>query len=149
MGSHQAVTLSHCSPSVIPVPASPSLIAMFERSPVPGSSRSISWKRPPLISELADEAMKTMVPWNDTHEYQNLKAYLRHAEGYRRTGLDLAKSGDIEAAFVKLAQAATLIVERIPTHSHYATFLSSTQRHNLSLVSRFLKCNKGCLYRSF
>lgn len=44
-------------------------------------------------------------------------------------------AGDLEAAFVEFAKAATIILEKLPTHKEYYTLLSPTQRHNLGIVS--------------
>ncbi|KAJ2916231.1 hypothetical protein MD484_g4194, partial [Candolleomyces efflorescens] len=62
-----------------------------------------------------------------------LKDYLRIAEKYRREGKELAKQGDLEAAFVLLAKAATLVLERLPKHRDYTSLLNDEQQNNLAL----------------
>ena len=63
-----------------------------------------------------------------------LKDYLRIAEKYRKEGKELAKQGDLEAAFVLLAKAATLVLEKLPKHRDYYTLLNDEQQNNLALV---------------
>jgi len=86
-------------------------------------------KRPASIAELADKAMLDL--WDDSKEF---KHYLRVAERYRREGKECAKRGDLESAFVELARAATLVLEKLPLHREYNTVLNANQRHNLALV---------------
>jgi hypothetical protein len=59
---------------------------------------------------------------------------LRSAERHRKAGKEYAKGGDLEAAFVEFAKAATLVLEKLPTHKDYLTVLTAEQRHNLGLV---------------
>ena len=40
----------------------------------------------------------------------------------------------MENAFVELAKAATLVLERLPEHPDYIAKLKPNQRHNLGLV---------------
>lgn len=87
--------------------------------------------RPPTISELAEEALEEL-EWD---ENRDLKQTLRITEKTWKEARELHQSGRLEKAFVVLARAATLILEKIPTHKHYSTLLNSTQRHNLALVS--------------
>lgn len=91
--------------------------------------RSISPKRPSSIAELADRAKAVL--WDDSKDF---KYYLRLAENHRNEGKELAKRGDLEGAFVELARAATLVLEKLPMHKDYHNVLSSSQQHNLSLV---------------
>ncbi|KAF8909812.1 hypothetical protein CPB84DRAFT_1673208 [Gymnopilus junonius] len=89
--------------------------------------------RPSSIAELAKEAMDDL--WDENKDF---KHYLRVAERYRREGKECAKRGDLEGAFVQLARAATLVLEKLPLHKDYYGILSENQRHNLSLVSLFI-----------
>lgn len=43
--------------------------------------------------------------------------------------------GDLENAFVEYAKAATLILDRMPTHREYMTRLNPQQRDSLTAVS--------------
>lgn len=88
-----------------------------------------SLTRPPTISELAKRAH---IPWDN--ECMGLKHYLKLAEKHRREGKQYARLGDAENAFVELAKAATLVLERVPEHPDYNTMLNPTQQHNLSMV---------------
>jgi STAM-binding protein len=94
-------------------------------------------RRPATISELAERAN---IPWDES---KGFKHHLKLAEKYRRDGKEYARSGDMENAFVELAKAATLVLERLPEHPDYNTKLNSAQRHNLGLVCPFyLKSNR-------
>jgi len=89
--------------------------------------------RPATIAELAERASHNL--WDDSaSSTKDFKAYLRLAERYRKEGKDAAKKGDYEHAFVMLAKAATLVLEKLPSHRDYQTVLSASQRANLSLV---------------
>ncbi|KDR66414.1 hypothetical protein GALMADRAFT_1148554 [Galerina marginata CBS 339.88] len=85
-------------------------------------------KRPSSIAELAEKAKDD--GWDETKEF---KQHLRIAEKYRKEGKECLKRGDLEGAFVELARAATLVLERLPSHRDYNTMLNASQRHNLSL----------------
>ncbi|KAL0945895.1 hypothetical protein HGRIS_012180 [Hohenbuehelia grisea] len=87
-----------------------------------------NYRRPATIAELAERALGN--PWDDGRE---LKYYLRTADRYSREGKESAKRGDLEAAFVEFARAATLVLEKLPSHRDYHTALTATQRHNLGL----------------
>ncbi|KAF6745469.1 hypothetical protein DFP72DRAFT_781829, partial [Ephemerocybe angulata] len=93
---------------------------------------------PATIPELAERALDNL--WDDR---SNLKHFLRTAERYRREGKELAKQGDIEAAFVRLAKAATLVLEKLPTHRDYNTLLSVEQQNNLALNGQEILDNLG------
>lgn len=69
--------------------------------------------------------------WDDN---KDLKYYLRIAEKYRRDGSAFHEKGDYENAFVEFARAATLVLEKLPTHRDYHNLLNTAQRHNLGLV---------------
>ena len=87
--------------------------------------------RPATISELAERAN---ISWDESKAF---KHHLKLAEKYRREGKAYARSGDMENAFVELAKAATLVLERLPEHPDYNTKLNPAQRHNLCLVCPF------------
>ncbi|KAF9648230.1 hypothetical protein BDM02DRAFT_3082246, partial [Thelephora ganbajun] len=86
--------------------------------------------RPATIAELADKSREDL--WDPN---KHLKHWLRTAELARKSGKQHAENGDYERSFVQLARAATIILEKMPTHKDYHTLLSSSQRHNLVLVS--------------
>lgn len=88
-------------------------------------------RRPATISELAERAN---IPWDES---KGFKYHLKLAEKYRREGKEYARSGDMENAFVELAKAATLVLERLPEHPDYNARLNPNQRHNLGLVCSF------------
>ena len=95
------------------------------------SQRAGPSRRPATISELAERANR---PWDES---KGFKYHLKLAEKYRREGKEHARVGDMENAFVELAKAATLVLERLPEHPDYHTKLNPTQRHNLGLVCHF------------
>jgi STAM-binding protein len=86
-------------------------------------------RRPATIPELAERALLDL-----SDDKAKLKDYLRIAEKYRKEGKELAKQGDLEAAFVLLAKAATLVLERLPKHRDYTSLLNDEQQNNLALV---------------
>lgn len=91
---------------------------------------SSSPRRPFSIAELADRATHNL--WDPS---KGLKQWLKAADGFRKAGRARHEAGDLEAAFVEFAKAATIILEKLPSHKEYFTLLTSTQRHNLGLVS--------------
>lgn len=95
-------------------------------SPQPASSP----RRPYCIAELADRATHNL--WDPS---KGLKQWLKAADGFRKAGRACYDAGDLEAAFVEYAKAATIILEKLPSHKEYVTLLTATQRHNLGLVS--------------
>lgn len=95
-------------------------------SPQPSSSL----RRPFCIAELADRATHNL--WDPS---KGLKQWLKAADGFRKAGRAYHEAGDLEAAFVEFAKAATVILERLPSHKEYFALLTATQRHNLGLVS--------------
>lgn len=95
-------------------------------SPQPSSSP----RRPFCIAELADRATHNL--WDPS---KGLKQWLKAADGFRKAGRAYHEAGDPEAAFVEFAKAATIILEKLPSHKEYFTLLTAAQRHNLGLVS--------------
>lgn len=87
-------------------------------------------RRPYCIAELADRATHNL--WDPS---KGLKQWLKAADSFRKAGRAYHEAGDLEAAFVEFAKAATIILEKLPSHKEYFTLLTSTQRHNLGLVS--------------
>ncbi|KAF8549108.1 hypothetical protein OG21DRAFT_1515534 [Imleria badia] len=85
-------------------------------------------RRPFCIAELADRATHNL--WDPS---KGLKQWLKAADGFRKAGRAYHEAGDLEAAFVEFAKAATIILEKLPSHKEYFTLLTPTQRHNLGL----------------
>ena len=125
----------YATPSATPTPPN------YAQTPARTPSR-----RPASIGELAERALDNL--WDDRKE---LKFYLRQAEQYRKDGKTFAAHGDHENAFVSFARAATLVLDKLPTHRDYRTMLSDKHRHNLGLVRRSsgpcagLLCEPGLL----
>ncbi|KAF8960631.1 hypothetical protein BDZ97DRAFT_1832849 [Flammula alnicola] len=88
-------------------------------------------KRPSSIAELADRAMEDL--WDDSKDF---KHYLRVAEKYRKDGKECTRRGVLEGAFVELARAATLVLEKLSMHRDYNFKLNANQRQNLALNSQ-------------
>ncbi|KAL1698584.1 hypothetical protein EV121DRAFT_284675 [Schizophyllum commune] len=107
----------YATPSATPTPPN------YAQAPARTPSR-----RPASIGELAERALDNL--WDDRKE---LKFYLRQAEQYRKDGKTFAAHGDHENAFVSFARAATLVLDKLPTHRDYRTMLSDKHRHNLGL----------------
>lgn len=85
--------------------------------------------KPSTIAQLAEAALENL--WDETRE---LKYYLRTAERYRKAARQHVLDNDLENAFVMFAKAATLVLEKIPTHRDFNMLLNRDQRHNLALV---------------
>jgi STAM-binding protein len=92
-------------------------------------------RRPLSIAELAQLAHQDLYD-----DRQELKHYLRAADKYRRNAKHLVAEGDLEGAFIQFAKAATLVLEKLPTHRDYQTLLNAEQRHNLGLVRVLILC---------
>ncbi|KAJ6558754.1 hypothetical protein DFH09DRAFT_922265 [Mycena vulgaris] len=114
--------------------------------------------RPATISELATLAQAD--PDASPSSNLELKHYLRRAEVHRREGKALASGAgggptasnprgssdagtDMERAFIEYAQAATLIVEKIPGHRDYGRELTAEQKSNLTAVSTSAHCSSS------
>lgn len=102
---------------------------MSSSNPSPTYTRRSPNTRPASIAELADRARDNN--WDDRPD---LKSYLRLAERYRKTGKEFVAQGDNESAFVEFAKAATLVLEKLPTHRQYETLLTADQRRHLAEV---------------
>ena len=105
--------------------------------------RSDSSPRPATIAELADRALKN--PWDPS---KDLWFWVKAAHNHRLVGKSHAETGDFESAFVEYAQAATIILDKLPSHPEYWSNLNSEQRNNLGLVSIFKKFAYACLSRN-
>lgn len=88
--------------------------------------------RPQTIAELAERAKQSL-----GGDVRPLKAWLRIAENARRSAKNFDEQGDLDSAFVHYAKAATIVLEKIPGHPDYRVLLSTTQRHNMGLLSEF------------
>jgi hypothetical protein len=86
--------------------------------------------RPYSIGELAERAKQIL-----GEDPKQFKTWLRIAENARRDAKSFQEQGDLESAFVEYAKAATIVLEKIPAHPEYRILLSTTQRHNMGLVS--------------
>ncbi|EJD51825.1 Mov34-domain-containing protein [Auricularia subglabra TFB-10046 SS5] len=94
----------------------------------PATPASKAGSTPPRsIAELAKAAQS--YPYDGT---KSLKDILVGASALRKQGDQYAVDGDLENAFICYARAATIVVERVPTHSNYRE-LSHVHRHNLTL----------------
>ena len=96
----------------------------------PSSSRPNNYYRPATIAELAGQAQENL--WDPS---KGLKHWLRTAEKARRNAELLVQDKDYENAFVEYAKAATIVLEKLPTHREYQTLLNADQRSNLGMVS--------------
>ena len=85
--------------------------------------------KPATITALVERALEDI--WDERKE---LKHFLWVAERSRKDGKEFVKQGDLENAFVSFARAATLVVEKLPTHRDYEKLLDESQRQNLLLV---------------
>ncbi|KAH9829227.1 uncharacterized protein C8Q71DRAFT_791146 [Rhodofomes roseus] len=86
------------------------------------------YQRPATISELAARAQDQL--WDPS---KGLKHWLRTAEKARRNGDYYAEHQDYERAFVEYARAATIVLEKLPTHQDYTALLNPDQRQNLGM----------------
>ncbi|THU81865.1 hypothetical protein K435DRAFT_767069 [Dendrothele bispora CBS 962.96] len=68
-------------------------------------------RRPAMISELAIEAQN-----HNWDENGSLKYFLRIADRSRKAGKTAVENNDLETAFVMFARAATIVLEKLPTH---------------------------------
>ena len=55
----------------------------------------------------------------------------------------------MENAFVELAKAATLVLERLPEHPEYNAKLNTAQKHNLGLVCPYFISNKKTIFNLY
>jgi STAM-binding protein len=87
-------------------------------------------RRPASLAELAERARN-----NGWDPNLGIKHWLKTSERHRSNGNNLVQSGDLEAGFVELATAATLVMEKVPSHRDYHTMLNQNLRKNLGIVS--------------
>lgn len=97
-------------------------------------------RKPATIAILAERALENI--WDEGRE---LKHFLRIAEKSRKDGKEFARRGDLENAFVSFARAATLVLEKLPTHRDYKKLLNESQRQNLMLNGQDILDNLGAL----
>jgi USP8 dimerisation domain len=111
-----------------PNSAPPNVVEAPPPPPPPPQLQAAS--RPHSIAELADFAKQSL--GDDPRPF---KTWLRIAENARRDAKSFHEQGDAESAFMEYAKAATIVLEKIPAHPEYRVLLSTTQRHNMGLVS--------------
>jgi len=97
---------------------------------------TIPRRRPATIAELADRAQYD--PYWDSSK--DVKYWLKAGDSHRRAGKRYVEGNEIESAFVEYAKAATIVLEKLPSHPEYYTMLSAAQRYNLELVSVLFIC---------
>ncbi|KAL5514611.1 hypothetical protein ACEPAG_1927 [Sanghuangporus baumii] len=102
-------------------------------------SSSSTPRRPASIQELAQRAE---IKWDASRDF---KYWLKVAEKARHLGQDYDLHGDLEKAFVEYARAATLILDKIPTHRDYHTRLTQIQRETLISKGRGVLDRMGAL----
>ena len=124
------LVISSVNVSGVPQVASPSRTHAVARSGPSTFHSDHSRARPATIAELAAQARENL--WDPSKDLRHL---LHAAESSRCTAETRLLSKDYEGAFVEFAKAATLVLEKIPTHKEYRTLLKTDQRHNLSMVS--------------
>jgi hypothetical protein len=106
--------------------STPSSSVGLSRAPSSGPTR------PATIAELAECALADL--WDPSRE---LKYWLRTAQRFRNEGKALVEQGALEDAFVHFARAATIVLEKLPSHRDYQDLLNAQQRQNLAMV-RFI-----------
>jgi hypothetical protein len=99
-------------------------------------------RRPASLAELAERARN-----NGWDPNLGIKHWLKTAEKHRNKGNALVSSGDLEAGFVELATAATIVLEKVPNHREYSTMLNPTLRKNLGEVRVPWKTFRQSMYR--
>jgi hypothetical protein len=107
----------------------PSNLPQSRAGPLHQSQES---ERPHSIAELAETAKLSL--GGDPRPF---KSWLRIAENARRDAKSFQEQGLLESAFVEFAKAATIVLEKIPTHPEYRVLLTPIQRNNMGLVSCF------------
>ena len=91
----------------------------------------MSPRNPPAsIQELADRAEKSGI-WETSNDF---KVWLKAAERARHAAQDSDQHKEYENAFVEYARAATLILDKVPSHREYYTRLDGAQRNTLVSV---------------
>jgi hypothetical protein len=107
-----------------PAPPRPSRPAQRD-----GSNINVPHYRPAAIEELGKLA--GIDHWDPS---KSVKHWLKAGESHRRTGKAYVAAHNLESAFVEYGKAATIVIEKLPSHPEYFTKLSIEQRHNLGLV---------------
>ena len=89
--------------------------------------------RPHSVTELAERAKQSLD--SGVGPIKPFNSWLRIAENACRDAKSLHEIGNLESAYVEYAKAATILLEKIPGHPNYWILLSTTQRHNIVMVS--------------
>ena len=89
--------------------------------------------RPYSVTELAERAKQSLD--SSIGPIKPFNVWLRIAENAYRDAKSLHELGDLELAFVEYAKAATILLQKIPSHPDYWVLLGRTQRHNMGVVS--------------
>lgn len=84
----------------------------------------------------------TVKPADSNHDQlqdkaRDLKSYLREAEKLRALATQCSIEGDLKNAYILLGNAASMALEKIPTHRDFAALLNPRQRDAVNLVSIF------------
>ena len=87
------------------------------------------YRRPASMAELTARARIGLYD-----ERRDLRYHLRAIDRNRRTAKESENAGDLEGAIVAYTKAATLALEKIPTHREYHTFLNEEQQQYLEMV---------------
>ncbi|EJD01861.1 uncharacterized protein FOMMEDRAFT_20646, partial [Fomitiporia mediterranea MF3/22] len=111
----------------------------YSRASTSVPAASLTPKRPASIQELAQRAE---INWDASKDF---KFWLKVAERARHAGQDHDLHGDLENAFVEYARAATLILDKIPTHRDYHTRLDQIQRDTLIMKGKGVLDRMGLL----
>ncbi|KAF4621611.1 hypothetical protein D9613_012625 [Agrocybe pediades] len=111
-------------------------------NPIPARGSFNVATRPSTIAELAEKVRMIVKTLDDSRDFEH---YLRQTHRHHRKWKDFAQIGDIENAFVELGRAATFVLEKLPTHRDYSTFLDENQRHNLVLNGQVMLDNMTAL----
>jgi STAM-binding protein len=109
----------------------PSTVINLPQGPQPSTvAPSLAASRPHSIAELAEVVRVSL-----GNEARPFKTWLRLAQNVRGDGKSFQEQGDLEHAFIEFGKAATIVLEKIPSHPDYGVLTTQTQRHNIGLVS--------------
>ncbi|GHJ85342.1 hypothetical protein NliqN6_1744 [Naganishia liquefaciens] len=92
------------------------------------SAESSSAAMPAAIEELAREAERG-IHWNTRYP---LKVWLNSVNALRDRALEYEKAGKNDVAYVLMARAATIIIQRLPTHPDFEGAYSKQDRIKLT-----------------
>jgi len=105
----------------------PSVLEDGFHRPDPRDSVPIGQQRkthPATIAELASKSREDL--WDPS---KDLKHRLRTVELARKSGKQYADDRDYERSFIQFSRAASIILEKMPTHKDYYTRLTTSQRN--------------------